>query len=226
MSAFSQTIRRVVKDASLRTGLYDSTLFNVYPFCFEPKQLVFLTECLRSVAKVPGCFVEAGCWQGATTVFLNKFADNDGIDPRPYFAIDTFAGFAKPDAEYEIKSRGKPTQLREIFLENKKEWFDRTMQLHGIDRVKSIQSDVTKFDFASIPPIAFCLLDVDLYTCTKAVLPKIHCRMSPGGIIVVDDCKTNALFDGAAQAYREFQTERNMPIEIAEEKLGVVRVPL
>ena len=73
------------------------------------------------------------------------------------------AGFVDEHVEHEIKYRDKPVSLKGQFTENTKACFDRSMTLHGVKRVKSVESDVTKFDFSSIAPIAFCLLDVDLY---------------------------------------------------------------
>jgi hypothetical protein len=49
--------------------------------------------------------------------------------------------------------------------------------------------------------------------------------MSSGGIIIVDDCQPDQMWDGALQAYQEFARERNLPMEIVAEKLGVVRLP-
>lgn len=221
--SLSQTIRSIIKDASLKTGIYNQLFFKVYPYMFEPSQLGFLTECLKSVRDVPGCLVEAGCAYGATTVFLNMFMNEEGIE-RAYYAIDTFSGFIDEDTKYEITNRGKPVGLyKGHFSENKKVWFDRSMALHGIRRVKSAESDVTKFDFSAIAPIAFCLLDVDLYKPIKAVLPKIYSAMSPGGIIVVDDCKPANSYDGALQAYEEFLQQEGLPKEIAARKLGILR---
>jgi hypothetical protein len=97
--------------------------------------------------------------------------------------------------------------------------------MHGAIRVKSIQRDVTKFDFSAITPIAFCLLDVDLYKPIKDALPKIYDSMSPGGIIVVDDCRAPNLFDGALQAYDELVESKALPKKIAVEKLGIIRIP-
>lgn len=216
-------VRGMVKDASLWTGVYDQTFFGVYSYMFEPKQLIFITECIAQAASVPGCFVEAGCAQGATTVFLNKFMNAEQVD-RDYYAIDTFSGFPSAHAEYEINIRRKPASIKNYFVENKKAWFDKTMALHKIQRVRSIECDVTKFDFAAISPIAICLLDVDLYPPIKEVLPKIYAAMAPGGIIIIDDCKANNLWDGALQAYEEFVSERQLPREIVAEKLGVLRV--
>jgi O-methyltransferase len=222
LMSLARKVRSLLKDLSLKTGVYNH-MFYVYPYMFTPKQLVLLTEYVKSVDNVPGCFVEAGCAYGATTVFLNKFMIGEGIE-RDYYAIDTFSGFVDEHAEHEIKSRGKPLSLTRNFTDNKRAWFDRSMIQHGVKRVKSIEGDVTKFDFSAIAPIAFCLLDVDLYRPIKDVLPKIYGAMSPGGIIIVDDCKAAELWDGALQAYEEFVGQRGLPREIAAEKLGTIRV--
>jgi len=220
--SLSQTIRSVFKEISFRTGLYNQLFFSVYPYMYKPNQLMFLTDCIRAVQNVPGCFVEAGCAYGATTVFLNKFMFDEGV-MRDYYAIDTFSGFLDEHVQHEITNRGKPARLAAYFAENKKAWFDRSLMLHGVERVTSIESDVTKFDFSAIAPIAFCLLDVDLYKPIEDVLPKIYKAMSPGGVIVVDDCMPSQLWDGALQAYEEFVQRNGLPKEIAAEKLGIVR---
>lgn len=222
--SLSRKIQAVIKDVSLKTGVYNQLFFKVYPYMFEPKQLVFLTEAVKAVTDVPGCFVEAGCAFGATTVFLNKCMAGEGMS-RDYYAIDTFSGFVDAHADHEIAKRGKPGSIRTQFAVNKKAWFDRSMLLHGAGHVRSVESDVTAFDFAAIAPIAFCLLDVDLYLPIKDVLPKIYRAMSPGGIIVVDDCKPAGLWDGALLAYEEFVGGMSLPKEIVAEKLGIVRAP-
>jgi hypothetical protein len=184
---------------------------------------VFLIECAKSVDSVKGCFVEAGCASGATTVFLNKFMDAENME-RDYFAIDTFSGFVRDHLEHEIKDRAKQESLRGHFTENKKSWFDRSMRLHGVERVKSIQSDVTELDFSALSPIAFCLIDVDLYKPIHNILPKVYAAMAPGGVIIVDDCAPNTPWDGALQAYEEFVRSKGLPMQISAGKLGIIRM--
>ncbi|MGE5779905.1 MAG: hypothetical protein ACM30D_11445, partial [Hyphomicrobiales bacterium] len=48
--------------------------------------------------------------------------------------------------------------------------------------------------------------------------------LSPGGMIVVDDCDSSQIqWDGSDQAYKEFMKKINQPPEIIHEKLGVIR---
>jgi hypothetical protein len=93
-----------------------------------------------------------------------------------------------------------------------------------VTRVRSIRADVNEFDLRSHGAISFCLLDVDLYRPTKKALGEIYSALSPGGMLVVDDCSPDdARWDGALQAYREFMSENGKPDEIVHKKLGLVR---
>lgn len=215
-------MRRLAKNASMRTGLWNQLFFNVYPYMFDPKQLVFMIERAKDAGSIPGSFVEAGVAWGATTALLNRTMDSEGIE-RPYYALDTFSGFVQEQVRYEIETLGKPAEVAREFSENSQEWYDKSMQLHGFSRVQSIQADVAEFPFESIAPIAFCLLDVDLYQPIRKALPKIYAALSSGGIIIVDDCKADYVWEGALQAYEEFVAEKGLPREIAAERLGIVR---
>ena len=215
-------ILSLYRDLAMRTGISAGTIFNVYGYMFDPRQLRFLMDCIQDTAGIPGCCVEAGCARGNTTAFLRKWMDVQGIK-KDYIALDTFSGFVPSHAEYEIQSRGKSTELRVGFSMNKKAWFDYSMKLADITGVRSIEVDVAEFNFDSIYPISFCLLDVDLYLPIKRCLPHIYSNMSPGGIIVVDDCESENLFDGAMQAYEEFIADIGVPKKIECGKLGVIR---
>ena len=221
----SQTIRSIIKDAALHTGVYNQLLFTVYPYMYEPYQLVRLTEYLNSILKTfPAASSRPAVPMARQPSFSAKFMHAAGMQARRYYAIDTFSGFVDEHSEYEIMNRGKPARIREIFAENKQAWFDKSMALHDVKDVTSIACDVTKFDFAAIAPIAFCLLDVDLYQPIRHALPKIFGAMSPGGIIVVDDCQPANLWDGALRAYEEFVESKTLPKEVVAGKLGIIKV--
>jgi len=198
-------------------------VFYRYPYNFSPPQLIFLCDCIEQTKELKGSILEIGCESGNTTVFLNKHMDFLGIE-KNYLCIDTFSGFTKNDINYEVMNRGKEEDKLDGFRVNHKKWFDETIKSNGINRVKSFQADVSEFDFKETKLISFCLIDVDLYIPIKAALDKVYPLMAKGGIIVVDDCKQNNLFDGAYKAYIEFIETHQLPKKIILDKLGIIEI--
>jgi O-methyltransferase len=190
-----------------------------HEFMQSPRQLRTLLELFDEAAQVEGDIVEVGVAYGHTTVLLNRLMEEQGVE-KHYIAIDTFAGFLQDDIQFERQQRGKQTDNYSAFQVNDKKWFDTTMQINFIDRVVSYKMDAGDFEFTR--PVSFCLLDVDIYVPTKKVLEHIWPMMSPGGIILVDDCKDNSNFDGAFQAYKEFVAEHSLPSDIRNGQ-GILR---
>ena len=199
--------------------------FPRYAYNFTVPQLCFLCQCIEDTKHIEGAVAEVGCFNGATTVFLNKYMDAQNIR-KSYFAIDTFSGFVADDIRFEVADRGKTKDQITGFQANKKKWFDGTMQQNNITRVRSIEADVNEYDLTTLGPLSFTLLDVDLYRPMKNALQELYEVLSPGGIIVVDDCDaSNIRWDGSDQAYKEFMKERNQFVQIIHGKLGVIRKP-
>ncbi len=222
----------MVRDSMIRnlfyelTARYPSHLNRIwmahYPYMFTPAQLCFLVQCLDQTKDLEGPVLELGCARGQTTLYLNKHLASLG-SRRPYICIDTFQGFTQGDIRYEIDVRKKdPTFTWEGFSYNSKRWFDRAMQINKIRHVQTIQADVKEFDFSGIENISFCLLDVDLYLPVASCLEKLPVKMARGGILVIDDCGPDAIFDGALQAYSEFIAKHECRTEIVCGKLGVI----
>jgi SAM-dependent methyltransferase len=197
--------------------------FSRYSYNFTPPQLCFLCQCIEETKELAGCIAEVGCATGVTTIFLNRYMNARKIE-KQYFAIDTFSGFTSEDVEFEITKREKDQNLFTGFQVNKKKWFDAAMHHNDITRVISIETDVNKFDLTGLGSVAFALLDVDLYRPTRKSLTELHKVLSPGGIMVVDDCDPqNLRWDGSEQAYREYLMETDQPAQVVHGKLGVVR---
>jgi predicted O-methyltransferase YrrM len=191
-----------------------------YPYQYSPAQLCFLCSCIERTKHIKGPIIEAGVSRGFTTIFLNKYLDRLNIE-KPYLAIDTFCGFMPEDVDYEVRSRAKPSTFTwRGYDNNRRDWYDRSLQLAGVDRVRSIQCNAGTFDYPA--GISFCLLDVDLYLSSKSALKRIVPKMAPGSILVVDDCyETENIFDGASQAQREYCSETGLRCSIVHDKLGV-----
>jgi O-methyltransferase len=195
----------------------------VMKFDMTIAQLNFITCALESVT-AEGTVLEIGVGGGTTSVVINKFMQERSIN-RPFYAIDTFAGFTKEDADFENKERGKRSDYTG-YQTNSRAWYQKTLIAHGIENAHVIQSDAKLVDYSIFAPLAFCLLDVDLYKPVEFVLPRLYNVLAPTGIIVVDDCSLEeSLYDGAGQAYRNFCAKLEIPIELAHDKLGVIRKP-
>lgn len=207
----------------LRSVLYTRQPFVKYPFMYTPNELHTLLDLLRSTRRVAGSIVEVGCHQGWTTCYLTEAMKEEHMT-RPYICIDTFSGFLKEDTDFEHQHRQKPVgAYASLFQIADKKWFDFSMRKSGYENVHSYKADAAAFDYASVAPIAFCLVDVDLYRPVKASLAALYAHVSPGGLIVVDDSREGGIWDGANQAYREFCQELQIPPEIVCDKMGIIR---
>lgn len=194
---------------------------SLYPYMFNPAQLLRISLYAKEAydRNPSGIFIEAGCAYGATTVFLKKL-----IPASKYCSIDTFSGFTPESLRHESTKRNKNyNELKHGFTVNKKEWYERNLDFHNINDVHVIESDVTKIDFSILGPISFCLFDVDLYLPISICLPRIYENLLPGGVIVIDDCMPNTIYDGAEQAYKEFCSKVSLPYTVEDGKLGIIR---
>ncbi len=198
-------------------------IFPTYTSKFTPPQLCFLCKCIADTQHIEGAIAEIGCGNGCTTVFLNKYMDAQKID-KAYYGIDTFSGIVSDDIRFEVTNRGKTKELFTGFQANKKKWFDETMRRNKITRIQSVEADVNKFDLTTIGSLSFALIDVGLYRPIKKALPELYKILSPGGIIIVDDCDpTDTHWDGADQAYKEFMKELGLDTQIIYGKLGIIK---
>ena len=201
-------------------------LLNRYQYQFSPQQLCFLCQCIADTRDVLGNVAEIGCNRGFTTVFLCHFMSDMRMQ-KEYIAVDTFSGFVSDDVAYEIRHRKKRDFMYVGFQVNKKKWFDAALKQRGIRRVRSIEADVNVLDLCSLGPMSFVLVDVDLYRPTLKSLSELYSVLTPGGIIIVDDCNPNNWYwDGAYHAYSEFMRKLGESPKVVFQKLGVVRKSL
>jgi hypothetical protein len=195
----------------------------VMKFDMTIAQLNFITTELKNI-KADGAVLEIGVGGGATSVVINTFMQQESIK-RAFHAVDTFEGFVKDDVDFEREKRNKADDYLG-YQTNSKAWYLKTLAAHGIENANAVQSDAKEVDYSRFSPLAFCLLDVDLYKPVEAVLPRLYDALAPGGTIIVDDCAPQAsLYDGAGEAYRNFCAQIGIAPELVHDKLGVLRKP-
>jgi O-methyltransferase len=192
-------------------------------FQFSMPQLAFLGQTLQDATQVDGSVVEIGVSGGETTIYLNKWLNDIGRK-RPYYAVDTFAGFTEADLQAEAE-RGNTAvpALRGFFLTGTQESYNFRLQVNGVTGVTTTIGDAAILDYVPYAPIAFALVDVDLYRPVIHALRSVRPLMTPGGIIVVDDCQPVEPFNGAHAAYLETCVELGIDPVIEHDKLGVIR---
>lgn len=192
-----------------------------YRYMFSPEQLWALCEEAEKGLTLAGAFAEIGVYDGGTTVFINRHLREKG-DPPDYYCIDTFSGFTEDDIAVE-RDHGKTEDLNDLFYFNSKVCFERTMMQNQVDKAVVIQADATTFDYATLPPLGFALVDVDLRQPVESAMLGCWERLVPGATMVVDDCTTSiGAFDGALSAYTEFCEKHALPVDIRHGKLGYV----
>ncbi len=218
-------VQRAFKDLAYRTPAA-RFLMPRYHYNFRPAQLGFLVSTLDEVRSVDGAVVEVGCFACATTIYLREHLADLGRRRR-YVAIDTFDGFLAADVDHEIRARAQITERHSLdytgFSMNRRSWVERTLALSGHGDVELVQADAGALDYRQFAPIAFALIDVDLYQPVSRALRSIAPFMNPGGRIIVDDCHPANVFDGALQAYTEWCGKNGRQPEIVHGKLGVIR---
>jgi hypothetical protein len=199
-------------------------LLHRYRYLFHPEQLWALCEAAERCAPLGGAFAEIGAYNGCTTVYLNLHLWTKGFSPT-YYSLDTFTGFTDEDVAIE-RERGKTIDYSGLFANTSKECFERTMQMNGVKNVIAIQADATTFDYTTLKPLSFALVDLDLYRPVQVALAACWELLEAGGMIIVDDCsQDNDAYDGALQAYVEFCNENDQPVDVRYGKLGYLSKP-
>ncbi len=159
------------------------------------KQLDLVEQCVLSVEArgVHGDFIEAGIWRGGVIILMRALLAAHNIGNRKVVAADSFTGIPK-----NARALNDPVD----------QWRDRWVA--PIDEVKQNIARFGLLDdrvaflpgfFADTLPhlgeqkFALMRLDSDSYDSVEESLVYLYPRLSPGGIVIIDDwhlvgCKT------------------------------------
>jgi O-methyltransferase len=201
-----------------------------YHYGFTPEELLFFVQCLNDTRGVPGDVMEIGIGSGETACFLGQHLKYARIE-KAHYCIDTFSGFTREDVAFEVGQRNhRPDEFRG-FRVNSVNWFRYQLALNRLPDTVCVQADVKDYRFER--PVSFCLLDVDLYQPTLYALRNVWPVLSPGGIILLDDCSPPPQhWDGSLQAYEEFVARQGLPRKLlplrglyADDKIAFIQKP-
>jgi O-methyltransferase len=149
-------------------------------------------------AGIPGELVECGVWRGGSSMMAALVLMQLGDSERRLYLYDTFAGMPEP-GELDIDARGQsahPTwqtaQRQDI-----NEWcysslteVRENLLSTGLptERLHLVEGLVEETIPATAPErIAVLRLDTDWYESTRHELEHLYPRLSPGGVLIIDD---------------------------------------
>jgi O-methyltransferase len=148
-----------------------NTLVDIYR-CFE------LWELAKQAINVPGDFLEVGVWRGGTASLIAKACQNSG---KKVYLADTFLGVVKASSADGWYKGGEHADTTPRIVEE----LLGSVGLNNFKLLTGIFPDDTAHLIHG--NLAFIHIDVDVYKSAKDIFDWAFPKLSPGGIVVVDD---------------------------------------
>lgn len=191
-------------------------LQDVRPYTMTTPASVFaLTSAVRYVveASVPGAVVETGVWRGGSMRAVARTLQSLGRTDVPLYLFDTFDGMVAP-TERDVRWTGENAeQLMQTQTGHEAEMLWARAPLDQVRRVMTetgypedqlhyVQGRVEDTVPTHAPEsIALLRLDTDWYASSRHELEHLYPRLSPGGVLILDDY---AWWDGVRQATDQY----------------------
>jgi O-methyltransferase len=188
----------------------------------SPRSVIGLCEAVEYVERnnVQGAFVECGVWRGGSVMAEALTLLRLGVSTRELYLFDTFAGMPMPGV-YDL-SLTEPDQqpldrwrLSQTHAHN--DWAYAPIETVRANilstgypdaRVHLVEGAVEHTIPDQAPDsVALLRLDTDWYSSTRHELQQLYPRLSPGGVLIVDDYGSWA---GARKAVEEYDPVRRL----------------
>jgi O-methyltransferase len=194
-----------------------------------------LIQAVRYVTRhqIPGDVVECGVWRGGSMQAAARTLLSVGDTTRELYLFDTFEGMPPP-GERDIR-RSDDRSAEELMAEEARErslvWAVATLEdvqdgfaqiPYPSERIHFVKGRVEETIPSDAPErISILRLDTDWYDSTRHELEHLYPRLSPGGVLLLDDY---GYWEGAREAVDEFleQTgERLLLVRMASGRVAV-----
>lgn len=236
MGTLSRTLNRVfkplgyavVKQSELLDYDLEPEFLDIYNFC-KPytmtgvQKMYCLWQAVRYVIdnNIPGDFVECGVWRGGSSMLIARTLLSLNITDRVVHLFDTFEGMNAPTAK-DIRTRDNADAVQ-LWNERLKDGREKWIKV-DIDHVKAnmrltgYPESMTRFTKGPVEQtlpanapnqIAILRLDTDWYESTLHEFQHLYPRLSPRGVLIVDDY---GHWKGAKDATDEYITEHKLPL--------------
>jgi hypothetical protein len=217
----SYDYQAVMEQDQLRAGMsnLEPEFLALYEQCREYtmtswERLYALYWSVRYIVEngIPGDLVECGVWRGGSMKLVAHVLRSLGDTKRTLFLYDTFEGMTEPDPALDTDFSGNPAinDWQQVQRRGVKWAYAPVEEVHDIlatsgypmEKVKLVKGPVEETIPATIPAsIALLRLDTDWHSSTKHELEYLYPKVSPQGIVILDDY---GHYQGARTAVDEY----------------------
>jgi O-methyltransferase len=188
-----------------------------------PERFAVLCDAVDYIVQndVPGGIVECGVFKGASMMAAALELKRLGVEDRDLYLFDTFSGMTEP-SEKDVSvagevaadtwanvraARGDVAWAAAPIEEVRRNMFSTA---YPSDRIHFVEGRVEDTLPGAAPEhVALLRLDTDWYESTRHELDHLFPRLSPGGVLIVDDY---GHWKGARQAVDEYFRDHAVPI--------------
>lgn len=167
----------------------------------ENQSIDFTLSIIEAMATVPGDIVECGVWHGQGVITMAAYLDHIGSH-KHVWGFDSFEGLPAPD---EIDGR-HPRAAEGTFGDTSLPAVEQLIAICGytsnITLVEGLFSETCPK--ADVDPISVLVVDCDLYQSYLDVFGSLYPRVSPGGVVILDEYGRPEKYPGARAATDEF----------------------
>lgn len=167
--------------------------------------------------KIPGVIAECGVWRGGSMMLAALALKHFGDQSREFYLYDTFEGMTRPEAvDVDFDGNAMLTEWNKAQAQGQQIGYGGAVETvrsyikttgYPMEKMHFVAGDVLSTIPATVPEaIAILRLDTDWYKSTLHELTHLYDRISPGGVMIIDDygwCR------GARQATDEFFAARD-----------------
>ena len=191
--------------------------------CASSEAMVALLRAVDHVVRhrIPGALIECGVFTGGNIELMIRALQHLKIADRDIYAYDTFAGMPRPQA---IDDEGLGGAIRASWEAHRLDadgdsgstWMRASLEAvrerigrlgYPKERIHFVKGLVEDTIPAVAPErIAILRLDTDFYSSTKHELRHLYPRLSPGGVLIIDDY---GAMPGSRIATDEYGTEND-----------------
>jgi hypothetical protein len=187
-------------------------------------KIQFLVEAVRYVDRydIPGAVMECGVWRGGSMLAVAHTLLRLGVTDRDLYLFDTFSGMTAPtDRDIRVKQRKHASEYLTAEGSGPTAWDHYVASVEDVkdgfecveypkDRVHLVPGRVEDTVPDQAPDrIAILRLDTDWYESTRHELTHLYNRLSPGGVLIIDDYGS---WQGSKEATDEFRDETGEPL--------------